>query len=71
MKPYQWLAWLGTATLLIAAAMAATNLYPYYIFGFITANTLWMVVGILWKERSMIVVNAGLNIIYIAGLLLT
>ena len=70
MKPYQWLAWLGTTTLLIAATMAAINFYPYYAYGFIIANTIWMVVGILWKEKSMIAVNLGLNVIYIVGLLL-
>lgn len=70
MKPYQRLAWLGTTTLLIAAVMAAINLYPYYAYGFILANTIWMVVGILWKEKSMIAVNLGLNVIYIVGLLL-
>ena len=50
--------------------MASINLYPLYSIGFIIANTLWMIVGILWKERSMIVMNLGLNAIYIIGLLI-
>ena len=29
-KPYQWLAWTGTTVLLIAATMAAFNMYPWY-----------------------------------------
>jgi len=70
-KPYQWLAWLSTVCLLIAATLAALNIYPYYIFAFIGSNTLWIIIGVLWKEKSLVVMNAGLTLIYIAGLLLT
>jgi hypothetical protein len=70
MKPYQWLAWLATGVLLISATMAAFNMWPFYAYGFIVANTLWMTVGVLWRERSMIWSNLGLNVIYVAGLLL-
>ena len=68
-KPYQWLAWLGTTILLLAATLAAFNIYPYYVWAFIIANSIWVLVGILWKEKSLIVLNAGLTVIYIAGLL--
>ena len=69
-KPYQKLAWFATVAVLVSAAMASINLYPLYSIGFIIANTLWMIIGILWKERSMIVMNLGLNAIYIIGLLI-
>lgn len=68
-KPYQWLAWISTASLLVAAALAAFNIYPLYVFAFILSNTLWTIVGILWKENSLIVMNSGLTAIYIIGLL--
>jgi len=67
-KPYQKLAWAGTAVLLLAATLAAFNFYPIYVFLFCIANGIWVVVGILWKERSLIVLNAGLTFIYILGL---
>lgn len=69
-KPYQWLAWLSTASLLIAATLAAFNIYPIYIFAFIVSNSMWTLVGILWKEKSLVVMNTGLTLIYIIGLLL-
>lgn len=69
MKPYQWVAWIGTAVLLISASLAAFNIYPFYIYGFIAANTTWMIVGFLWKEKSLIYSNLGLNFIYFIGLL--
>lgn len=68
-KPYQWLAWISTASLLAAAALAAFNIYPLYVFAFIISNTLWTIVGFLWKENSLIVMNSGLTAIYIIGLL--
>ena len=69
-KPYQQLAWFSTACLLVAATMAAFNLYPWYIYAFIASNSLWVLIGILWKERSLIALNAGLTVIYVAGLVL-
>ena len=44
-KPYQWLAWLATATLVIAASLASfvPEMYLHHWF-FIVANTLWILV---------------------------
>lgn len=67
-KPYQKLAWTGTIVLLVAATLAAFNFYPIYVFMFCIANGIWVAVGILWKERSLIVLNAGLTLIYLMGL---
>lgn len=67
-KPYQKLAWLSTALLLSAAILAAFNVYPYYVVAFVVSSALWTLVAVLWKERSLIVLNGGLTIIYIIGL---
>ena len=67
-KPYQKLAWLGTAILLLAATLAAFNFYPIYVFLFCIANGIWVAVGVLWREKSLIVLNAGLTFIYLLGL---
>ena len=69
-KPYQSLAWLATGILIIAAALASfVPELEYHHLAFISANTLWVYVGWLWKEQSLIVLNAGLTIIYILGLI--
>ena len=67
-KPYQSLAWFFTVTLILAATMAAFNMYPYYSYAFTFSNLGWVLIGYLWKEKSLIVLNAGLTIIYIIGL---
>lgn len=70
MKPYQWLAWLATAIVLAAAALASfvPELYWHHWF-FIIGNAIWILVGYLWKERSLLWFNIGLTLTYIAGLL--
>ena len=69
-KPYQSLAWLATGILIIAAALASfVPELEYHHWAFISANTLWVDVGWLWKEKSLVVLNGGLTLIYILGLI--
>jgi len=67
-KPYQWLSWFASIALITSAILAAFNLYPYYSYGFMASNGLWILVGILWKEKSLIFMNTFLTLIYIVGL---
>ncbi len=70
-KPYQFLAWSATAILILAALLASfVPALEYHHWAFIIANSLWVIVGILWKETTLVVLNAGLTIIYILGLIL-
>ena len=70
-KPHQFLAWLATAILILAAILASfIPEMEYHHWAFITANSLWVIVGVLWKEQTLIVLNAGLTIIYVLGLVL-
>jgi|TARA_B100001248_G_C27169777_1_gene357384 hypothetical protein len=70
-KPYQYLAWLATGMLILAAFLASfVPSLEYHHWAFIIANSIWVIVGILWKETTLIVLNAGLTLIYILGLIL-
>lgn len=69
-KPYQWLSWFGTAVLVAGATFAAFNIYPLYVWTFLFGNVVWATIGYLWKEESLIALNAGLSVIYIIGLLI-
>jgi hypothetical protein len=68
-KPYQKTAWLATAMLITAAILTSFNIYPYYIFAFVISSALWTVIAVLWKERSLVVLNGSLTLIYILGLI--
>jgi len=69
-KPYQKLAWFATIVL-IAAACLASFVPEYYIhhYAFILGNALWITVGYLWKENSLLYLNISLTAIYILGLI--
>jgi len=70
-NPYQFLAWAATTILILAAILASfVPALEYHHWAFIIANSLWVIVGILWKETTLIVLNAGLTIIYVLGLIL-
>jgi hypothetical protein len=69
-KPFQWLAWLGTAGLVVAACFA--SFVPHLLWHhalFIISNAIWAAVGYLWKEQSLIALNFILTIVYIIGLI--
>ncbi|MDA9353300.1 hypothetical protein N9R37_01890 [Gammaproteobacteria bacterium] len=69
-KPHQLIAWVATTILIIAASLASfVPELEYHHWAFISANTLWVIVGVLWKEQTVIVLNAGLTLIYILGLI--
>ena len=69
-KPYQFFAWIATNIRRLAAALARfVPELEYHHWAFISANTLWVLVGILWREQTLIILNAGLTIIYILGLI--
>ena len=70
-KPYQFIAWTATAILILAAVLASfVPELEYHHWAFIGANLLWVIVGVLWREQTLVVLNAGLTIIYILGLIL-
>ena len=70
-KPYQPLAWIAIGILIIAASLASfVPELEYHHWAFISANTIWIVVGLLWKEQTVVVLNTGLTLIYILGLII-
>ena len=67
-KPYQWLAWVGTLMLILAASLASFVPHlEYHHWLYIVANGIWVIVGILWKERTVWVLNAGLTLVFVLG----
>ena len=70
-KPYQWVAWVATVVLVCAASFASfvpeMHLHHY---AFIVGNAMWILVGYLWKENSLLSLNIGLTVIYVLGLII-
>ena len=52
-----------------AGALAASlNIYPLGALLLNLGSLLWLVVGVMWRERSLIAVNAVVLVIYTVGL---
>ena len=68
-KPYQFLAWTSVFFLLIGALLASIvpELY-YHHFFFIIGNGLLALTAYLWNENSLLVLNSGLFLIYVLGM---
>ncbi len=67
MKPVDILKWVATAIQLIGYGLTGLNIVPWNIFAFMVGIILWFLVGLLWKDRAIMVVHIGAFIAIVAG----
>lgn len=61
--------WGGTAFYLVGMVLTSINIYPLnLVFGAI-GGALWCLVGIQWKDKALILVEAASAGIYMFGLI--
>ena len=64
-----YLKWASSIILIAAMIFTANNIYPYnMVFHFIGIGG-WLIVSIIWNDRSLIVVNAVALAIFANGML--
>lgn len=68
MKLDDILKWIATGLLIIGTAINSAGFYPSGPFVLIAGGLVWLVVSIRWKEPSLIVTNAVLTLVAVAGL---
>jgi len=59
-----WLKWLGSITGIITAILSAANLFPYNMIVGLICFLSWSIVGMMWQDRSLIVMNIFLLGVY-------
>ncbi len=64
-----YIKWVATVFVIVGASFNAFYIEPYNIFILLIGTALWLIVGLLWFDRALIVVNAGILAIYTAGIL--
>ena len=74
-KPILWgkdlafyVKWSATILTLVHVALVSYDISPAYKFTGILIGFLWMWIGHLWREPSLVILNLILNVIYFAGL---
>ncbi len=60
--------WAGTAFYLVGMALTSINIYPLNLVFGALGGTLWCLVGIQWKDKALILVEAASAGIYVFGL---
>ena len=60
--------WLSTAIMLSAALAIVNDWKPYTIWLLNLGSLSWLITSVLWKEWSLIIVNASLLAVYAYGL---
>jgi hypothetical protein len=63
------LKWLGTALTIAGAVATSLALDPLNVYLFNAGALTWLFAAIRMKEKSLIVVNAGLLAVYVFGVI--
>ena len=64
------LKWSATALTIAGAVFTSMNMFPHNVWAFNVGSVLWLLFAIRIKERSLIVVNSAMLLIYTVGLLI-
>jgi hypothetical protein len=64
-----YLKWIATAITIVGAVCTSVNMYPLGPALLNLGAFVWLIVSIMWREWSLIVINATLLLIYTVGLI--
>ena len=64
-----YIKWVSSILLIIAMLLTSANVFPWNLYPAIFGMIGWLVVGILWHDRAMIVLNAVSVAIYGLGII--
>ncbi|WP_425040833.1 DUF6552 family protein [Primorskyibacter sp. S187A] len=51
--------WVATVIQLIGYGLTGLNIVPWNVFAFFVGIFLWFAVGVMWKDRAIMVVHVG------------
>ena len=60
--------WISTGIMLLAAMAIVEGVHPMSIYLLNLGSLAWLITSIMWREWSLIVVNASLLLVYVYGL---
>ncbi len=61
--------WIATVIQLIGYALTGLNIVPWNVLAFVVGIILWFVVGVMWKDRAIMVVHIGALMALVGGYL--
>lgn len=63
------LKWIATVVQLVGYGLTGMGLQPWNVFAFFAGIALWFAVGVMWKDRAIMVVHVGAFVSLLAGYL--
>lgn len=64
-----YLEWGTLAVSIVSMVVAAYNIYPLYVYTTLVSSTGWLLLGVVWRKRSLVIIQLLVNVIYAAGLI--
>lgn len=61
--------WIATFVQLIGYGLTGMNVVPWNVFAFFAGIILWFAVGVMWKDKAIMVVHLGAFVSLFAGYL--
>ena len=61
--------WIATVIQLIGYGLTGLNVVPWNVFAFFAGIVLWFAVGVMWKDKAIMVVHVGAFISLLLGYL--
>ena len=61
--------WIATIIALLHVYLTAHDIMPYYKYTGLLAASLWLCLGYLWQQPSVIILNVIMAAMYIEGIL--
>ena len=69
MKTVDITKWIATVIQLIGYGMTGMNMTPWNVYAFFIGIFLWFAMGVMWKDKAIMVVHVGAFISLLVGYL--
>lgn len=66
-KPVDIVKWIATLVQLVGYGLTGLNYQPWNVYAFFIGIFLWFAVGVMWKDRAIMVVHVGAFLSLLAG----
>ena len=63
-----YIKWVSSLIIIVGMILSSLNIYPANLFFHLVGVAGWFVVGMLWHDRSLILLNAIAVVIFILGI---
>ena len=69
MKRVDIVKWTATVVQLVGYGLTGLNIVPWNVLDFVVGIALWFLVGVMWKDRAIMVVHIGAFVAILGGYL--